>query len=295
MWYTHIYTYSGLQTFSTSRLISIFQIQEVKNEVEQEAVAIPHTPRLLPLSYQLLSIAKLINCESWQIRTLLKFKTETWGQEISILYYLEYIITDRLAGIWFLPAIKWDSQIMSWQPSCLWWYDMPFGKGRTIRCDTAWHPSAFWCCSMPWWTEEMWSGQIPSRMGGKLFWNSDYLVVPGQNTMISSSRASTQHDSIFYCWTVFSGTDWMLEEGVLLKCRKYTKIRKTRRQAGDSAWVLHGGDLGPKTQAVMSIMEVELARQEGLLSLDLAPVKPKQECCLVLGGSSIAFQSSSLC
>lgn len=148
---------------------------------------------LLPLSHQLLKIAKLINCESWQIRTLLKFKTETWGQEISILYYLEYIITDRLAGIRFLPATKWDSQIMSCQPSCLWWHDMPFGKGRAVRCDTTWHPSAFWCCSMPWWTEEMRSGQSPRRMGGKLFWNSDYLVVPGQNTTISWASVSTQH------------------------------------------------------------------------------------------------------
>lgn len=104
---------------------------------------------LLPLSHHLLNIAKPINCESWQIRALLKYKTETWGQEISILHYLEYIITDRLAGIRFLPAIKWDSQIMSCQPRCLWWPDTLLGKGRAIRCDTAWHPPAFGAVPCP--------------------------------------------------------------------------------------------------------------------------------------------------
>lgn len=43
-------------------------------------------PFLLPLSHQLLNIANLINCESWQIRTWLRFEAE--GQEIGKWYYL---------------------------------------------------------------------------------------------------------------------------------------------------------------------------------------------------------------
>lgn len=64
---------------------------------------------------------------------------------------------------------------------------------------------------------------------------------------------------------------------MLIKYRKYTTVRKTGRQAGDSVRVIQGGDLGPETRAVVSVMEAELARQEALLPLDLALVKPKQE------------------
>lgn len=90
----------------------------------------------------------------------------------------------------------------------------------------------------------------------------------------------------------------MLEEGVLIKYRNYTKVRKTGRQADNSARVSQGEDLGPETRSVVSIMEVELARQEAFLPLDLALVKPKQEYCLVLGlGMALLLPSRfvSLC
>jgi len=80
----------------------------------------------------------------------------------------------------------------------------------------------------------------------------------------------------------------VLAEGVLIKYRKYTKARKNGRQAGDSARVTQGGDLGPESRAMVSVAGLEFARWETLLPPDLDVVKPEQEYWY---GSPIAFQS----
>lgn len=90
----------------------------------------------------------------------------------------------------------------------------------------------------------------------------------------------------------------MLEDGMLINYRNYTTVRKTGRQDGDSASVSQGADPCPERRAAVSLMEVELARQEAFLLLDLALVKPKQEYCLVLGlGMALLLPPSlvSLC